>query len=113
MTDKVVRNGEVAVLVSYGYGAGWSTWEGYEGMEFDPRLVEWIEAGKPGLKDTWDNNLPEDITKYLEEKYDGVYLGGVKDLEIEWIPEGSAFRITEYDGSESIECKDTGDWNFA
>jgi hypothetical protein len=34
------------------------------------------------------------------------YSGGVQDLKVAWIPEGTKFQITEYDGSESIELLD-------
>ena len=36
--------------------------------------------------------------KNFPEAYDG----GVDDLQVEWIEEGTHFEITEYDGSESI-----------
>ena len=31
--EKIVRDGKVAVAVSYGYGAGWSTWEEVNPMD--------------------------------------------------------------------------------
>jgi hypothetical protein len=30
-----------------------------------------------------------------------------------WVEEGSAFRIDEYDGSESLELADKVDWTIA
>jgi hypothetical protein len=41
------------------------------------------------------------------------YFGGADDLEIEWVDVGREFRITEYDGSESIEYKDEVKWRAA
>ena len=35
------------------------------------------------------------------------------DLEVQWIPEGTLFKIVEYDGAESIEYKEDDDWIVA
>jgi homogentisate 1,2-dioxygenase len=37
----------------------------------------------------------------------------MKDLEVMWIPEGTLFKVNEYDGSESIELKENEDWLMA
>lgn len=92
--DKVIRNGKVAILYSPGYGAGWFSWNTeYKELLFHPKLVEMVENGKRDeLTDEWiKENLGIDI-----------YAGGSRDLEIGWLPEGTGFRIDEYDGSESI-----------
>lgn len=86
----VVRDGKVAVLVSPGFGAGWSTWaDNAETALYAPDVVAWIEAGKPAVD---------------EEATFGHYgyLGGLRDVEIEWLPVGTRFVIKEYDGSESL-----------
>ena len=94
MSEKVVRDGKVAVLVSPGYGAGWSTWaDNKEDALFAPEVVAWVEAGKPSEvylenEDRWEESFG--------------YLGGMGDLEIEWLPVGTRFEIEEYDGSESL-----------
>lgn len=90
MMEKVIRDGKVAVIVSPGFGAGWSTWDDSK-ICFDPILVKWIEGGKVGDAplDHYGNSAP--------------YAGGLSQAEIEWIDEGTAFRITEYDGHESLE----------
>ena len=45
--DKVIRDGKVAVLVSYGYGAGWSTWNSArsDSLLFDPDIVQMVLDG--------------------------------------------------------------------
>ena len=46
--EKVVRDGKVAVLISPGFGAGWSTWADDEISEFvlfHKDLVEMAEEG--------------------------------------------------------------------
>jgi catechol 2,3-dioxygenase-like lactoylglutathione lyase family enzyme len=42
-----------------------------------------------------------------------IYTGGMSDLKVEWIPEGTLFKIHEYDGSESIEYKEDDHWMVA
>jgi len=107
--NKVIRDGKVAVLVSPGYGAGWSTWA-YAGDEdnrdfmlFDPTLVAMVERG----------DSVEAIESYVKSKHPNTYCGGADDLTIEWLPVGTAFRIHEYDGSESVEVRDDMHWNIA
>jgi hypothetical protein len=94
-SERVVRDGMVAVLVSPGYGAGWSTWgnDRSEEMLFCPRLVAAIEAGAD----------KSERRKIAAEEFSGAYLGGVDQLVIEWVREGEPIRIVEYDGSERIE----------
>ena len=94
MTEKYVKNERVAVLVSHGYGAGWSTWnpEVAEEMLFSQKIVKLILAGM-------DKN---DIYDKARELWPNAYLGGICELGIEWIEEGAKFRIEEHDGAESV-----------
>lgn len=83
-------------MVSPGFGAGWSTWGDEKFQEaklFDPDIARALEEGA-------DLARLEEIAR---EKYPGEYLGGLRDVEIEWIDQGDSFRITEYDGSERLE----------
>jgi hypothetical protein len=101
---KVIRDGKVAVLVSPGFGAGWSTWAHLPLSEvclFDPIVVEWVEGGKNG-------EVP--VSHYGDEYF---YTGGSEGLEIEWLPVGTHFEIHEYDGSESLRVRDDMMWNVA
>jgi len=97
--EKVVRDGMVAVVYSPGFGAGWSTWSEPE-LAFDPVVVAWIEDGKP-------SPVP------YEDDPDGPYTGGLEKAIIEWIPEGTQFRIDEYDGSESLVLASESTWQVA
>ena len=93
MSGKLIRDGKVAVLYSPGYGAGWSTWNGDEEEHmFNPRLCLAV-LGESGEK-------PLEVAK---EEFPESYEGGVEQLKVEWVEVGSAFRISEYDGYESIE----------
>jgi hypothetical protein len=99
--EKVIRDGHVAVIISNGYGAGWSTWHygpNRETLVFHPKLVELIESGQCN-----QDNMLALLTELIGEiETVHVYLGGVEDLTIEWLPEGTRFKIEEYDGSEHI-----------
>lgn len=101
---KVVRDGKVAVLYSPGFGAGWSTWDSEHAhdLTFDPVIVGYVESEK------WN-----ELETYMAMRYPSVYTGGMHDLTIAWITEGTMFRITEYDGSEGIEFKENDGWIVA
>jgi hypothetical protein len=101
--NKLVDNGKVAVLYSPGFGAGWSTWnQEVPEIIFDPAIVKFVE-----------NDQVAELTTYVTLKYPGLYTGGMKDLAIAWVPEGTLFKINEYDGSESIELKENDNWIIA
>lgn len=91
---KMIVDGKVAVLYSPGYGAGWSTWahENEEAMVFDSRIVKHVLDGDF-----------EKAGEVAEKLYPGNYVGGARQLNVMWLPVGTQFEITEYDGSESVE----------
>jgi len=96
------KDGRTAVLVSPGFGAGFSTWNSPE-MAVDFDLVEAFLSG--------DMNRFEYI---VVEKYgENMYLGGMDNLEVQWVDEGKKFRIEEYDGNESVEVFDKEVWFIA
>ncbi len=87
------EEGQVAVLISPGFGAGWSTWgrEDAEALIFDSRLVDYVLV-----------NGNESLAEYAESLGYDSYMGGAKDVEVIWLEPGTRFVIEEYDGSESI-----------
>lgn len=97
--EKIVRDGMVAVAVSGGFGAGWSTWANVNPM--DARFNQLFLDGK------------YDEAEALCDKLKLGYPGGARDVEIIWVPVGTEFRITEYDGAENIEYKDDIAWEIA
>lgn len=105
---KVERDGAVAVLVSEGFGAGWSSWnDGDEWFLYSPEVVEWVESGKPGgIK-----ALELIVAKQFPDNTP--YCGGGDDLVVEWVPKGSAFKINEYDGNERLVYMGNVDWYMA
>ena len=106
-----------AVLVSRGFGAGWSTWEGKE-LAYDKRVVEFF------LKHKDDKNWMRSIDIFIEseaheeasEFFKSIgytncpYMGGFSNIHLEWVPVGKIWRMKEYDGSESIVYQEDEDW---
>ena len=104
---KYIRDGKVAVLYSPGFGAGWSSWNDdrdvpKEFLLHDEKLVEMVE-----------NDQRNKIPKYVKSIYPNFYCGGAKDLAIEWVNQGTQFRIEEYDGYESIIFNHDAYWEVA
>ena len=100
---KLIKNGKVAVLYSPGFGAGWYSWnQDHPEILFDPAMVKLVEKGQY-----------DELATYVELKYPGIYTGGLSNLKVAWIKEGSMFRVVEYDGSESIEVQEDIDWMIA
>ena len=97
--EKVIRDGKVGVLVSPGYGAGFLTWGAPIEAIFNPTLIGLVEQQK----------VLEAID-FVAKTWENVYTGGVQDLKVFWIPEGTRFQITEYDGFESLEVLDEVNW---
>ena len=101
--NKLIDNGKVAVLYSPGFGAGWSTWnQELPELVFEPAIVQFVET------DQW-----VEMETYVSLKYPDIYKGGMKDLAVAWLPEGTEFQIKEYDGAESIEIKGEVKWMTA
>lgn len=118
----------IAVLVSYDYGAGWSTWANQKDDEepyqiaYDKRVVEfWLEHkdDKLYLEELDRFNFEESPIKtearaYFESLgYSDVYFGGFSDIQLEWVPIGARFEINEYDGAESLYILDLSDYAVA
>ncbi len=102
--EKLIKDGKVAVLVSRGYGAGWSTWMyEYPQCLFDPVLAQMLLDGEDEME----------IASVAEKRYPNSYLGGLDGLTVEWVPVGTKFRIDEYDGAESVEILSDMRWNEA
>lgn len=101
--EKVERDGKIAVLISPGFGAGWSTWNSDEVRDtllFDPEIVNAVLAG--------DN---DQAARLAAKKAPDGYFGGARDLTVEWLDKGTVFEVDEYDGSESLHI--IGDRNYA
>ena len=109
--EKVIRDDMVAVLYSPGFGGGWSTWQHEEELKefiiFDRRLVEAVERGAGR----------DEVGVMLEELFFGsdlyISTSGWSDIEVAWVPVGTRFEITEYDGAEGIRVFDESEYFVA
>lgn len=105
MSNRLIQNGKVAVIYSPGFGAGWSTWN----TEYNKYGEELIFD--PGLADLIINQRSrEQIEAYVALKWPGVYTGGLERARVEWVAPGTEFKITEYDGSESLQFRNSDEW---
>jgi hypothetical protein len=100
----------IKVLVSPGFGAGWSTWfstltpaQEYATIT-DPRLIALAEDRTLDRHDdaTLDR-VRATLLEVLGPDGQDLYIGGWEDIAVREIPVGTLFKIREYDGSESIE----------
>ena len=118
------------ILVSHGYGAGWSSWNSGEVgkymLTYQP-IIDFVEAGGEfkasevgGFGEFGEKKLHpllQQLADECKERFgkQGEYVcflgadGG--DLQVETVH--GAFKIREYDGSESVEYKDADDWEDA
>ena len=118
-----------AVLVSPGYGVGWSTWNSGQpqSIAFDKRIVKYIiehQKNKAKWESDWQETgmfEPSEGEKKFKEflrklGYDvsNMYFGGVAQIEVNKVSSNSKWRITEYDGWETFEINDPDDeeWSF-
>lgn len=107
------------VLVSYEFGAGFSTWNVHE-LAYDRRVIEFWLAHQD------DERWMREVERYRPESpehkeayeffvnelgFDKCpYMGGFADCVLEWVPVGARFRINEYDGAESLEIENEMSW---
>ena len=116
--EKYIKDGQVAILVSYGFGSGWSTWNDKK-LAYDRRAVEFF------LEHEKDKDYMHRLSSYKSKEskeakelfkswgYENVYFGGFENIEICWLPIGTTFVISEYDGAESVEIIGSFDWTTA
>lgn len=97
---KVVRDGKVAVLVSSDFGIGFYSATDDPACLFCPEIVAMLERSAP---------LAE-LLEFVKARWPRVHRSAVQDLNIEWVPEGAAFCIREYDGAEWVELRDDVAW---
>ncbi len=93
-----------AVLVSSGYGAGWSSWNQPE-LAYDKRVVEYYMTHSPLMS-------REEVEAAMKQfGYEDVYAGGWHKIHVEWVAANAIWRVDEYDGAEGIEYLNLENWN--
>ena len=100
------------ILISPGYGAGWSTWNSGDVAEYMRTykpIIKAIESRKFSMSES--HTLVAKLQKECKEKFGETYVCvlGATGLIVENVT--PPFKITEYDGSESITSPgDSEDW---
>ena len=103
---KYIReDGMVAVLVSPGHGHGWYTANlDHPELLFDSNIVSMLLDRRPDIE----------VRAYIETKYGAdVWTGGLDTIVIRWVPQGSKFRVDEYDGHETLMLEHEHHWHIA
>jgi hypothetical protein len=100
--NKHIVNGKVAILVSRGYGTGWSSWA-RNGEEQD--LLFDADIVKAVLAEDFDT-----VEYICSVKYPDFNTDGIDGLEVHWLDVGTIFRIVEYVGAEIVEIFDKSDY---
>jgi hypothetical protein len=107
----VTEDGLVLVLVSDGYGEGWSSEcrdpSLRKQMILDSRLVQFV-ASEDFDKKSEQIFTDLCISVFSKDTFMSTYeislsVSGFSQLCIEMIPNNSQFRINQYDGNESVE----------
>ena len=110
------------ILVSPGYGAGWTSWNDHEiakiMIDYQP-VIDFLESGGKFIETgTWSSKVRweepgatvlKEMCAYIEAQTGETYvcLLGARDLVVETVP--GRVRINEYDGFESIEYENSYD----
>ena len=97
-----------AVLVSSGWGAGWSTWNTPR-LAYDKRVVDLFLSGYRVTNAGAGHDQGDE--RLCSWGYAKPYWGGWNQIHVEWIPFGVKWRLTEYDGNEAIEYLDEDSYN--
>lgn len=90
------------ILVSNGFGAGWSSWASEKQFEiatYQP-VIDFLEGGGKGSDLDEDHPLIKKMCEDLE--LDSFYTGGASDLHTQFLPDETKFFIENYDGSEYV-----------
>jgi hypothetical protein len=96
--EKYIKDGKVAVVIAPSFGGGWASWnhEIQETLALHPAIVQMVLDGRrEEVDEDW-------LVAHFGEEFRYGYYGANDDLTIKWLPVGTKFCITEYDGAESI-----------
>ena len=100
------------ILISTGYGAGWSTWndENKDVARYILTYQPIIEALERGEGVGGNSTLVIQMCKECLEKfgYNSIYCGGVRNLCVKDVE--PPFKINEYDGFESVQYFGGEEW---
>lgn len=107
------------ILISHGFGAGWTSWYGNGTPEQKRFMLEYkpfIEALEQKPYPTWTLCLePRYEEQFLADfraafpDADEPYTGGMRGLRVHEVDADEQVSITEYDGAESFTVRSSDD----
>ena len=112
---------KAAVLISPGYGTGWSTSNEDSRLAYDARIIQFYldhYQDKEWMKQTRQhytpacNELIAFINSILEYKNLDVNPLGFCNCQLEWVPLNTPLMIDEYDGYETLVKRTAIDWIY-
>ena len=113
------EDGKVGVLISGGFGAGWSTWADHVERKFflfDRGLVA-LALDKESAYENKNQALIDknfvDVEEYLHANNCYSFTGGWAGVYVKWMDPGTEFIVEEYDGSESLRYRNNENWMSA
>lgn len=92
--EKYEKDGQVAVIISPGFGTAWSSCNDQyrQAFLFDKNLVKAVLGGNT-----------DKAVSIAKKKYPDCSAHKGVELEVKWLPKGTLFNVTAYDGNESIK----------
>ena len=90
--------GNIEILISPGYGAGWSTWDYDYGINLalDKRIINFYKKYGQEVSE-------EQLEEFLKSiGYENVFYRGWDQNQIFTVPKNCKFKIKEYDGYEEL-----------
>ena len=109
------NNNEVAILVTNNWGWGWSSEVDPDSMckfLYYPPLINYILDGGNTvdlLKSGKLSDSGQEIFKDIECE-SSLFRLGLKNVVVKWIQRGYIFKVSEYDGLETIEYFSLDEW---
>lgn len=91
--NRLYRGKEVAVIISPGFGAGWSSWNpnNQEQLLFDADIAEAL----------LEKNYEKAIV-IAGDKYPKAFLDGLEQARVTWVQKGAIIEVKDFDGSERL-----------
>lgn len=108
--NKIEKDGNIAVLFAPGFGAGWSTWNDDQYREMLTMDADIVQAVLDGDRQKAADIATKKIKEITNDSEKYICVLGAGDLEVFWIPKGSLFEISEYDGAEGVRIIENQDF---
>lgn len=113
MIDKYINDrDEVAVIYHNAYGNGWNDFRERGAVKhlFDPIIVQWILSDEEYKKQHLNSIMMYVSNTYEDDASTSWNSNDMFNLRVRWVPDGSRFRISSYDGQEWVVLESEEEW---